>query len=93
MSNTKQEMTPEMKERMRLLMRTPIFLDAPCPIYAQAETLSLSEEQKKKLVEIENEARAKARAVLTPEQQAKLLSVPDKPVKMMDTYPPLKEMQ
>ncbi len=92
MANIEKELTPEMQERMKLLMRVPLFLDAPCPIFAQAEKLGLSEEQKKKLVEIENEARAKARAVLTPEQQAKLLSVPEKPVTMMDTYPALKTM-
>lgn len=87
------QMTPEAMERMQLLMRTPIFLDAPCPIFAQAEKLGLSEEQKKKLGEIENEARAKARAVLTPEQQGKLGNVPDKPVTMMETCPMMKMMQ
>jgi len=87
------KMTPEMMERMQVLMRTPIFLDAPCPIFAQAEKLGLSEEQKKKLGEIENEARAKARAVLTSEQQAKLGNVLDKPVTMMETCPMMKMMQ
>lgn len=85
-------MTPETMERMQLLMRTPIFLDSPCPIYAQADKLGLSEEQKKKLGEIEKEARQKARAVLTIEQQAKLGAVPDKPVTMMETCPMMKMM-
>ncbi len=93
MANIKDEMTPEVTERMRLLMRVPIFLDAPCPIFAQAESLGLSDEQKKKLVEIENEARSKARAILTPEQQVKLVKVPEEPVTMMDTYPALKTME
>ena len=84
-------MTPETKERMQLLMRVPIFLDAPCPIFAQAEKLGLSEEQQQKLGEIEKEARTKARAVLTPEQQAKLGPVPDKPVTMMGTCPMMKK--
>lgn len=84
------EMTPQMMERMQVLMRTPIFLDSPCPLYAQADKLSLSEDQKKKLGEIENEARQKARAVLTPEQQAKLGNVPDKPVTMMEMCPMMK---
>lgn len=88
-----QGMTPEAMERMQLLMRVPIFLDAPCPIFAQAEKLGLNEEQKKKLGQIENEARAKAQAVLTPEQQAKLGNVPDKPVTMMQTCPMMKMMQ
>jgi len=87
------QMTPETMDRMQLLMRTPIFLDAPCPIFAQAEKLGLNEEQKKKLGEIEKEARAKARAVLTPEQQSKLGKVPDKPVTMMETCPMMKMMQ
>lgn len=65
----------------------------PCPIFAQAERLGLSEEQKKKLGEIENEARARARAVLTPEQETKLGKVPDKPVTMMETWPMMKMMQ
>ncbi len=86
-------MTPEAMERMQLLMRTPIFLDAPCPIFAQAERLGLSEDQKKKLREIENEARAKARAILTKEQQMKLGNVPDKPMTMMETCPMMKMMQ
>ena len=84
------QMPPEMMERMQLLMRTPIFLDSPCPLYAQAEKLNLSEDQKKKLVEIENEARQKARAVLTSEQRTKLGNVPDKPVTMMETCPMMK---
>lgn len=86
------EMTPETMERMQLLMRAPIFLDAPCPIYAQAEKLGLSEDQKKKLGEIENEAHAKARTVLTPEQQAKLGNVSEKPNTMMETCPIMKGM-
>lgn len=81
---------PETMERMQLLMRTPIFLDSPCPIYAQADKLNLSEDQKKKLGEIENEARQKARAVLTAEQRAKLGNVPDKPVTMAETCPMMK---
>lgn len=88
-----QGMTPDMMERMWLLARVPIFLDAPCPIFAQAESLGLNDEQKKMLGQIENEARAKARAVLTPEQLAKLGNVPDKPVTMMETCPMMKMMQ
>lgn len=88
----KMGMKPEMMERMQLLMRTPVFLDAPCPLVAEADKLGLSEDQKKKLGEIENEARQKARAVLTQEQRAKLGSVPDKPVTMMETCPMMKMM-
>lgn len=85
-------MTPAVMEQMQLLMRTPVFLDAPGVISSQADKLGLSEEQKKKLGEIEREARQKARAVLTPEQQAKLGHVPTKPVTMMETCPMMKMM-
>jgi hypothetical protein len=88
----KMGMKPETMERMQLLMRTPIFLDAPSSLHAQADKLGLNEDQKKKLGEIENEAREKARAVLTPEQRAKLGNVPDKPVTMMETCPMSKMM-
>lgn len=93
MQGMMQGMTPALMERMRLLMRVPIFLDAPCPIYAQSDNLGLSEEQKKQLVEIEKEARQKARAVLTPDQQKRLGEVPEKPITMMETCPMMKMMQ
>jgi Spy/CpxP family protein refolding chaperone len=80
-------MSPEMMERMQVMMQTPIFLDSPCPIFAQAEKLGLSEEQKKTLGEIEKEARKKARELLTPEQLEKLGEIPDKPMTMMETCP------
>lgn len=34
MNRNVQGMTPETMERMQVLMRAPIFLDAPCPIFA-----------------------------------------------------------
>jgi hypothetical protein len=82
-----QGMDPERRERMQVLMRTPIFLDGPGPLLAQAEKLGLSEAQKQQLAGIEQEARRQARAVLTPEQRAKLGTIPDKPVTMMETRP------
>ncbi len=74
---------PAMMKHMRALMQTPIFLDSPYAIHAQAAELGLSEKQKKKLVEIENEARKKAVAVLTSEQRKKMGDIPDKPLVMM----------
>ena len=74
---------PSMMKHMRVLMQTPIFLDSPYAIHAQAADLGLSEKQKKKLIEIENEARKKALAVLTPEQRTKMGDLPDKPLVMM----------
>lgn len=74
--------TPAMMQRCSMMMRTPIFTDSPCAIYGQADILKLSEEQKKKLTEIEKEARKKALAVLTDEQRKKMGDIPDKPMAM-----------
>ena len=73
-------MTPDMMRRCQVMMNTTIFMDSPCAVYAQAETLGLSDEQKKKLVEVENQARRQALAVLTAEQRAKMGDLPDKPM-------------
>ncbi len=56
-----------------------------CPraIYAQAEALGLSEEQRTKLIEIQEQARKNALAVLTPEQRKTLAAIPDTPMAMM----------
>ncbi|NIA21722.1 MAG: hypothetical protein GWP05_07100 [Anaerolineaceae bacterium] len=76
-------MDPAMMKRMQVMMQTPVFMDSPCAIYGQAANLELSDEQKTKLMEIENEARQKALAVLTPEQKKKMGDIPDKPMDMM----------
>lgn len=75
---------PEMMQRCKVMMRAPIFLDSPGAIRGQAEALGLSEEQVKKLLDIENDTRKKARAVLTEEQTKKMGEVPDKPMAMME---------
>jgi hypothetical protein len=72
--------TPAMMQRCHMMMQTPIFTDSPCAIYGQGDILQLSEEQKKKLTEIEEEARKKALAVLTDEQRKKMGDIPDKPM-------------
>lgn len=77
------DMPQEMMRRWEVMMRTPIYLDSPCALYGQADSLGLSKEQEKKLQEIEDEARAKAQAVLTTEQRKKLGEIPDTPVAMM----------
>ncbi len=76
-------MDPAMTKRMQVMMQTPIFMDSPCAVYGQAAALGLSDEQKAKLIEIENEARKKALAVLTPQQRKKMGDVPEKPLAMM----------
>jgi hypothetical protein len=76
-------MPEDMVKRWDTMMRTPIFMDSPCAIYGQAETLNLTEEQKQQLIDIENQARAKSMAVLTDEQRETLGDLPDKPMPMM----------
>lgn len=76
-------MSPQMKKRMQAMMNTPIFLDSPCAVYGQRDRLRLTDEQKSQLIKIENEARQKALAVLTPEQKATLGDLPEKPMAMM----------
>ena len=76
-------MDPAMMKRVQVMVQTPIFLDSPCAVYGQAANLELSDEQKAKLTEIENEARKKALAVLTPEQKKKMGDIPAKPMAMM----------
>ena len=66
------------------MMSAPLFLDSPAIILAQAESLGLSEEQKQKLSDIENEARQKARSVLTAEQTKSMGEIPDEPVAIME---------
>lgn len=73
-----------MMRRCQAMMFTPVFLDSPFAIRGQAEALGLSDEQKQKLLDVENEARQKAKTVLTEEQIKKLGEVLDKPMAMME---------
>lgn len=73
-----------MMRRCMVMMRNPVFLDSPSAIIAQAESLGLSDEQLEKLRDIENQARQKAKTVLTEEQIKKMGEVPDKPMPMME---------
>jgi hypothetical protein len=83
MMNMKQAgVSQDMMRRWQVMMNTPIFMDSPCAVYGQADTLGLSEEQKKQLSEIENEARQKALAVLTPEQLENMGDIPEKPMSL-----------
>jgi hypothetical protein len=86
MTNMMQQMgmKPERMDRMQLLMRTGVFVDSPAALQVQKDKLGLSEEQAKKLGEIEKQARQKALTLLTPEQRTKLGDIPDKPVVMME---------
>ena len=74
----------ELKSHCETLMQTPLFLDSPAVIRAQAESLNLSPDQIQKLTDIENEARQKAKSLLNEEQLKKLGNPPEKPVVMSD---------
>lgn len=78
------EMDPLMMKWCMIMMRTPIFLDSPAALRGQAEDLGLSYKQVKELLDIENEARQKAKSVLTEEQIRKIGEVPEKPMAMME---------
>ncbi len=73
----------DMMDRMGVMMQTPIFMDDPGAVYGQADQLDLSDEQKNKLVEIQNEAREKSLAVLTDEQRTAVESAPSGGMAMM----------
>ena len=75
---------PNMMRRCQAMMFAPVFLDSPAAIRGQAETLGLSDEQKQKLLHIENEARQKARSLLTEEQTKKMGEIPDTPMAMVE---------
>ena len=72
----------QMMQHGRIMMQSRMFLDEPGAIYGQAEILGLSEQQKKQLIDIQNEARRKALSVLTTEQREKIGDIPDKPLTM-----------
>jgi hypothetical protein len=60
------------------------FADSPAVLLSQAEELGLSEGQKKRLQEIQEQARQDARDVLTIKQQETLKESPKGPLSMMD---------
>lgn len=94
MSVKMQEMQLKMKEAgvseqsmktHTALMNAPLFLDSPEMLLGQADTLGLNDAQKAKLNDVVKDSRAKAAAILTEAQRAKLGKVPEKPMTMMET--------
>ncbi|MDR3603228.1 MAG: hypothetical protein P4L38_01245 [Syntrophaceae bacterium] len=75
---------PNMMRRWKAMISAPVFMDSPAAISGQAEALGLSDDQKQKLLDIEKEARQKARSVLTEEQTKKMGDITDKPMAMME---------
>jgi len=65
-----------------VIMNSPVHLDGPAALIAQADKLRLTEQQKARLREIQNQARKKALAVLTDEQKKKMGDIPEKPMVM-----------
>jgi hypothetical protein len=74
----------EWRSHCKTLMRTPLFLDCPAVIRAQAESLNLSSDQIQKLTDIENEARKKSKSLLDEAQLKQLGNIPEKPVVMSE---------
>lgn len=75
---------PHMIRRCHAMMFAPMFLDSPAAIRGQAESLGLSDEQKQQLLDIEKEAREKARSVLTEEQTKRMGPIPETPMAMIE---------
>lgn len=65
---------------VRTLAAMALYLDVPEALLAKSDELGLSTEQQARLNTILKEARTKAVAVLTADQQAKLGQVPAEPV-------------
>ena len=82
----------EIVRRCRTMMFTPVFPDSPAGIRGQSQVLGLSDEQIKKLLDIENEARQKAKSVLNEEQMKKMGETPDKSMTMMEMCQQMKSV-
>ena len=75
--------TDEMLSRRRALMRARMYADDPAVILGQARRLNLSDEQKSKLLKIQESARQQAIAVLDAQQVKTLGKIPSMPMSMM----------
>jgi len=74
----------EMLMQRRAMASAPLYMDEPAVLLGMAKDLGLSDEQKDKLTDIQKEARGKAKAVLTEQQQKKVGTVSEKPMAMME---------
>ncbi len=75
---------PEMMEQSKTLLRAPLYRESPATLYARADELNLSEEQKTQLMKIAQESRDKALAILTAEQKQKIGDMSQKPQSVVD---------
>lgn len=62
----------ETLQQWQVLMKTQFYMDSPAALLAQADDLGLSQDQKQKLMAIQNDSRTKAGNVLTDEQRTRL---------------------
>jgi hypothetical protein len=81
---TKAGVTEQMVMQCRGMMNAPMHMDSPAVLMGMDEGLMLTEEQKAKLMDIDKDARAKALAVLTADQKAKLGMIPEKPMSVRE---------
>lgn len=77
----------ELMQKYQFLATMPIYMDGPTVLYASAQELGLSEEQKAKLLAITAESRRNALAVLTAEQRKQLGVISDEPITMSQICP------
>ena len=80
------EMSGPAMLRCQIMMRLEVTPDDPAAILALKDELGLTDEQVGQLDTILAEAREKANAVLTPEQQEKLEGLDDTPSTMMEMH-------
>lgn len=86
--NTQQHgCSSEIMQKYSFIATMPIYLDSPTVIYARAEELGLSQEQKAKLLTIIDESRKAALALLAPEQKQKLGDISNGPITMSQICP------
>jgi hypothetical protein len=79
-------MSPEMMLRCRMLMHANVSRSNPSSLLAAKADLKLSKDQVAQLAKIVEEARTKAREVLTEEQRAKVDALPGHPASGMEMH-------
>lgn len=70
--------------RCHAAMNAATYPTSPAALLANAELLNLTEEQQQKLTQILDDARARAREVLTEQQLERLAQMPDEPTSAME---------
>lgn len=76
--------TEDVVMQCKAMAMAPQYMDSPETLLAMDKMLTLTDDQKAKLMDIQKDARTKAAAVLTDDQKKKLGTVPDKTMTFMD---------